>query len=113
MQPPPGGWPPPPNGYPPPPGYPPQQQGYGPPPSQGWGAPQGYVMVPVQAAPMFQCPMCRAADPPCERDKVSVAGWVIFAVLLLCCFPLCFIGLTQKEKWRVCSRCNHYLGKMA
>lgn len=67
-------------------------------------------MVYQQPAPMYACPMCRSNAPPLERDKISTAGWVIFAVLLICCFPLCFIGLTQKEKYRVCAHCNHRLG---
>lgn len=69
-------------------------------------------MVPVPPAPMFRCPMCGDTGAPLQRDKISTAGWVIFAVLLLFCFPLCFIGLLQKEQYRVCGRCNHNLGKI-
>lgn len=49
---------------------------------------------------------------PLEREKISTVGWVLFAVLLIVCLPLCFIGLLQKEKYRVCGRCNHYLGNL-
>lgn len=61
---------------------------------------------------MFVCPVCRASAPPLERDKVSTAGWVLFVVLLVFCFPICFIGLLQKEKYRVCAYCNHKLGNV-
>lgn len=61
---------------------------------------------------MFQCPMCRGTGAPLERDKISTTGWIIFAALLICCFPLCIIGLLQKERYRVCAHCNHNLGKI-
>jgi lipopolysaccharide-induced tumor necrosis factor-alpha factor len=69
-------------------------------------------MVPVPAAPMFRCPMCADTSMPLEREKISTTGWVLFAVLLIFCLPLCVIGLLQKEKYRVCARCNHQLGRV-
>jgi lipopolysaccharide-induced tumor necrosis factor-alpha factor len=59
---------------------------------------------------MFRCGVCGSTAPPLERDKISTAGWVIFAVLLIFCLPLFWIGLLIKEKYRVCAHCNHRLG---
>lgn len=58
----------------------------------------------------FHCPFCQANDPPEVRSKISTAGWVIFVVLLIGCFPLCIIGLFIKEDYRVCSSCGIKLG---
>lgn len=63
-------------------------------------------------AAMFACPMCRSTAAPLERQKVSQTGWILFAVLLFCCFPLFWIGLLQKQKYRVCAHCNHNLGNI-
>jgi hypothetical protein len=107
----PPGWGPPPGYGPPPSGYgpPPGPQGYGPPPSYGYGPIGAMGMAHVPAAPMFRCPFCSNTSPPFERQKVSTGGWVVFAVLLLFCFPLFWIGLLMKEKFRVCSHCNSTL----
>ncbi len=58
----------------------------------------------------FHCPFCRSNDPPQVRSKISTAGWVVFVVLLLFCFPLCIIGLFITENYRVCSSCGINLG---
>ncbi len=38
--------------------------------------------------------------------RISVAGWIVFAVLLLFCFPLFWIGLLIKEEYRSCYECG-------
>lgn len=112
MQGPPGGWGPPPGGYPPPH----HGQGYGPPPQQQAYAPQGYGPAPYGYAPApmqpvgFTCPFCRVQGVPQERKKISTGGWVVFAVLLIFCFPLFWIGLLMKDTFRVCSSCGSNLG---
>jgi hypothetical protein len=58
----------------------------------------------------FCCPYCQTDIPPHMAEKISTAGWVIFAVLLIGCFPLCFIGLLIKEDYRICSQCGIKLG---
>jgi hypothetical protein len=58
----------------------------------------------------FCCPFCQTHRPPEVNSKISAAGWVIFVVLLICCFPACFIGLFIKEDYRVCSQCGIRLG---
>jgi lipopolysaccharide-induced tumor necrosis factor-alpha factor len=100
MQQPPGGWGPA-GGYPPP-GY---GQGYGPPQHQGPTYQPIYVQTPVWA-----CPFCRASTPPQDRYNVSGGGWVVFFLLLLFCFPLCWLGLLIKDHHRVCGHCGTRLG---
>jgi hypothetical protein len=82
--------------YQPPHGYPPPG-GYGPPPGYGagYGPPVG----------VWVCRHCNAPGEPLIRWKISTGGWIMFAVLLLVCFPLCWIGLTMKESLKVCRKC--------
>ncbi len=42
--------------------------------------------------------------------KTSTGGWVAFFVLLVFCFPLCWIGLLQKDNIWKCGRCYTRLG---
>jgi hypothetical protein len=43
--------------------------------------------------------------PRMER-RISTAGWITFAVLLVFFFPLFWIGLLIKEDVRICPACN-------
>lgn len=52
------------------------------------------------------CPECGSKEPPVSRWKVSATGWVLFAVLLLFCFPLFWIGLLITEEQRECYDCG-------
>jgi hypothetical protein len=58
----------------------------------------------------FRCPFCQSNDLPIVQRRISTAGWVIFAVMLIACFPLCLIGLFVKEDYRVCRSCGFSLG---
>jgi hypothetical protein len=40
--------------------------------------------------------------------KISNAGWVVFAVLLVTFFPLFWIGFLIKEDVPVCPVCNYH-----
>jgi len=75
----------------------------------GQGAPPSAFGTPVQSVG-FECPFCHSRNPPIVHSKVSTAGWVIFVLLLLSCFPLCIIGLMMKEQFRVCESCGIKLG---
>jgi DNA-directed RNA polymerase subunit RPC12/RpoP len=56
-----------------------------------------------------ECPYCDSTERPYARSQISQAGWIIFAVLLLVFFPLCWIGLLMTEtEWR-CRECNALL----
>jgi hypothetical protein len=58
----------------------------------------------------FRCPFCRSNAPPKVKSRISTAGWVIFVILLIACFPLCIIGLFITEHYHVCSSCGVKLG---
>ena len=58
----------------------------------------------------FRCPFCQTKSPPIVRKQISTAGWVVFALLLIACFPLSIIGLFIKQEYRVCSSCGIKLG---
>ena len=56
----------------------------------------------------FNCPRCAGQAIKYER-KISTAGWIVFAVLMVVFFPLFWIGLMLKEDVRVCLTCNFRL----
>lgn len=96
MQQPPGGWG--------PPGYPPQHQAHNYPPAHFYGA------APLQA-PAWTCPFCRYQGQPTQHHKISTGGWVVFAVLLVFCFPICWIGLGIRETTIECTGCGTPVGR--
>src|SRR5690349_8564188 len=51
---------------------PPQPQ-----PQQGWSG--------------FTCPYCKSSATPFQKKQLSAGGWVLFAVLLFFCIPLCWL----------------------
>lgn len=59
--------------------------------------------IPVQA---YRCPRCFSQYPPRFERKISTAGWIVFAVLLITFFPLFWIGFLIKEDVRICPMCN-------
>jgi predicted Zn finger-like uncharacterized protein len=74
------------------------------------GSEIGHSSRPQEHRIGFRCPFCQSAYPPAIKRRISTAGWVIFAVLLIACFPLSIIGLFVKEDYRVCSSCGITLG---
>jgi hypothetical protein len=61
---------------------------------------------PNQVAANFRCPHCMSNFMPRMDRRISTAGWITFAVLLVFFFPLFWIGLLIKEDVPVCSSCN-------
>jgi predicted RNA-binding Zn-ribbon protein involved in translation (DUF1610 family) len=57
-------------------------------------------------ATAFRCPSCNTHLPPRIDRKISTAGWVTFAILLVTVFPLFWIGLLIKEDVPVCQVCG-------
>lgn len=56
-----------------------------------------------------QCLACHATLAMKEENKVLPLGWAIFGVLLVFCFPLCFIPLIifrEKQVVYTCPRCG-------
>jgi hypothetical protein len=43
-------------------------------------------------------------------QKISEAGWIVFAIMLVTCFPLFWIGFLMKQDERFCSVCRARLG---
>lgn len=54
----------------------------------------------------FRCPFCKSEARPEVRSKISTGGWIVFAVMIVACFPLFWIGLLMKEEYRVCADCG-------
>jgi hypothetical protein len=66
--------------------------------------------APSPAPTGFSCPFCQATSPPVRAQRISTGGWITFAVLLVVCFPLFWIGLLIKEDYTSCSACGIRLG---
>ena len=98
----------------PPHGYGPPSQGYGypPPPSQGYPAQWPGQPQMQQHGP--RCQSCGYVGAPMHASKISTGGWIMFVVLLIFCFPLCFIPLlTMKDRAPKCARCHILMGGFA
>ncbi len=58
----------------------------------------------------YRCPRCHTTTPPVIVKKISTAGWITFALLLMFTFVFFWIGLLMKEEARVCPVCNMQVG---
>jgi hypothetical protein len=103
--------PPPQQGYPPQQqGYPPQQHGYPPQQQQGYPGQQGAVVVvgqPVVSYGPIQC-LCGYHGPAIMRKKMKDDGWLIFALLCCCFWPLAWLPFVldgYQEVELSCPRC--------
>jgi LITAF-like zinc ribbon domain len=54
----------------------------------------------------YRCPYCGTNSPPFIISKISSGGWVVFALMLLFCFPLFWIGLLMKDHHQICAQCR-------
>lgn len=54
----------------------------------------------------FTCRVCGYQGQAMMTDKISTGGWVVFVILLVCCFVLCWIGLLMRTKYAVCPQCK-------
>jgi|CXWL01.1.fsa_nt_gi DNA-directed RNA polymerase subunit RPC12/RpoP len=57
----------------------------------------------------FRCPHCTSQMMPRVERRISTAGWITFAVLLVFFFPLFWIGLLIKEDVPICQACSSKL----
>lgn len=56
-----------------------------------------------------ECPSCGDDGAPIVDKRISTGGWVLFAVLILFCTPLCFLPFVLdscKEEVRRCGHCG-------
>lgn len=65
---------------------------------------------PVSRPGAMPCPFCGFQGPPVfSKKQLSTGGWVFFGVLLLTCFPLCWLPFVidgcKEEEWR-CPSCR-------
>lgn len=58
----------------------------------------------------WRCPRCMSTFLPRMERRITTAGWITFAVLLVFFFPLFWIGLLIKEDVRVCPTCLSRVG---
>ena len=68
--------------------------------------PQQLVQRPPDLLEAFRCPNCGTHLPPLLERKISTAGWITFAVLLVTVLPLFWIGLLIREDVPVCQVCQ-------
>lgn len=61
---------------------------------------------PGQMTQGYRCPRCASQYLPRIERKISTAGWIVFAILLVTFFPLFWLGFFLKEEIRVCPVCN-------
>ena len=54
----------------------------------------------------FSCPFCGTIIPPTRKKKIHPAGWALFVVLLVLCFPICWLGFFIREEVSKCSDCG-------
>lgn len=59
----------------------------------------------------FECPRCGSREKPEIRKETAAVGWILFVVLLLFFFPLCWLGIFMRETWEVCWACGHRVHK--
>jgi len=60
---------------------------------------------PASGLANYRCPYCTSTYLPRHERKISTAGWITFAVLLVFFFPLFWIGFLIKEDTFVCPTC--------
>ncbi len=88
---------------------------YAPPSAHGVGMAQGPQGMEAYSPPGvatggYRCPNCASTYPPVVSQQISLAGWIVFASLLIFCLPLFWIGLLMKEEQRICPMCRTRIG---
>lgn len=59
-----------------------------------------------QHSGQYKCPYCGTNQTPYTTTQISTGGWIVFAVMLLVCFPLFWVGLLMKDSHQTCSQCR-------
>lgn len=58
----------------------------------------------------YRCQRCASQYLPVIERRISTAGWIVFAALLIVFFPLFWIGFLIKEDVRACPVCHVKVG---
>ncbi|MBD3265808.1 hypothetical protein GF373_03995 [bacterium] len=61
----------------------------------------------------IKCPYCQHEGEPIIKKQVAMQGWVVFIVLLIFCFPICWLPFLFDgcyEEVRICTACQCKLG---
>jgi hypothetical protein len=59
----------------------------------------------------FRCAVCGCTATPILKQRISTAGWIVFAVLIFLCIFLCWIPLiTMREQSHACPQCRALVG---
>ena len=77
--------------------------------TQSVNQPLGFYQ-PQHLSQNYRCPHCMSQFLPRQDRRISTAGWITFAVLLVFFFPLFWIGLLIKEDTQICPSCNSRVG---
>lgn len=75
----------------------------------GFSNAQAEVLAYRESPPIamaYRCPNCMGQFLPQIERRISTAGWIVFAVLLVMFFPLFWVGFLIKEDVRVCPSCK-------
>lgn len=102
-----------------------QQREYSPPPPYSWASdsmpgansPTPYsqsqpqpLMQQQYVSPLarsgYKCPRCSSQSPPVIDSRISPAGWIVFAMMIIFCLPLFWVGLLMKEEYTICPMCR-------
>lgn len=75
------------------------------------GQPNGLSSVRAYSGPAafgdkYRCPRCGSASLPVLERRVSTAGWIVFAALLIFTVIFFWIGLLMKEDVACCPTCK-------
>ena len=57
----------------------------------------------------YRCPRCGTTYLPIIEKRISTAGWVVFAVLLVLTFIFFWVGLCMREEVAICPVCRSRL----
>ena len=71
-----------------------------------YGAQQMSYQAPFHFAQNYRCPNCGTGSLPVTERRISTAGWIVFAALLVFTVIFFWIGLLMKENVSICPVCR-------
>ncbi len=57
---------------------------------------------------VLKCPNCGSTQTPILVEKTSIAGWIVFGIMIIfiITIPWCKVGLNMKDRYYVCHTCG-------